>query len=236
VRSQQFKKHCIQLIFTMLFGFLFVGSIAEQVHADLTCSGVTSILGTEYVAECVEGGPPYRYVQTEIRCESGQVVKGPVQQWMNGGITMTPAYAESAVVSSASFTSSVVFGNSDQTHYIVVTNTFAKYGGVLDGNSLRSLSYGTLYADQLSDIGVIPKDIVDLDVDGDNSFVCDDCNDNNPAVNPSVLEVCGDGIDNNCDGLSDCADQSCAESPECNVSPEIDVDPEDFPRDRCAEK
>ncbi len=222
--------------FCVAFSVLFLLTFSSPVFADLTCSGVTSILGIEYVAECVEGGPPYRYVQTDIRCESGQVVKGPVQQWMNGGITMTPAYVESVVVSSASFSSGVVFGNSDQTHYIVVTNTFAKYGGVLDGNSLRSLSYGTLYVDRLSGIGVIPKDIVDLDADGDNSFVCDDCNDSNPAVNPGALEVCGDGLDNNCDGFSDCADQSCAESPECNVSPERDVDPEDFPRDRCTEK
>ena len=30
-----------------------------------------------------------------------------------------------------------------------------------------------------------------------------DCNDNNPAVNPSAQEVCGDGIDNNCNGQTD---------------------------------
>lgn len=31
----------------------------------------------------------------------------------------------------------------------------------------------------------------------------DDCNDEDPNVNPGVAEVCGDGIDNNCDGQVD---------------------------------
>jgi hypothetical protein len=30
-----------------------------------------------------------------------------------------------------------------------------------------------------------------------------DCNDQNVAVNPAAVEVCGDGIDNDCDGLAD---------------------------------
>ena len=31
----------------------------------------------------------------------------------------------------------------------------------------------------------------------------DDCDDTNPNINPSVMELCGDGIDNNCDGNSE---------------------------------
>jgi hypothetical protein len=30
-----------------------------------------------------------------------------------------------------------------------------------------------------------------------------DCNDSDPTTNPSVLEICGDGLDNNCNGLKD---------------------------------
>ncbi len=42
---------------------------------------------------------------------------------------------------------------------------------------------------------------LDNDADGYNQEV--DCNDNNPAINPSAVEVCGDGIDNNCNGETD---------------------------------
>src|SRR3989441_1010189 len=34
-------------------------------------------------------------------------------------------------------------------------------------------------------------------------------------------EVCGDGIDNDCDGLTDCADPDCAADPACAPPPEI---------------
>ncbi|MEJ2591910.1 MAG: putative metal-binding motif-containing protein, partial [Candidatus Thiodiazotropha sp.] len=50
------------------------------------------------------------------------------------------------------------------------------------------------------------------DVDGDGYSIeggsCGpiDCNDNDPAVSPGAVEVCGDRIDNNCNGSIDTAD------------------------------
>ena len=42
------------------------------------------------------------------------------------------------------------------------------------------------------------------DSDGDGYTACGgDCNDNDGSVNPSAVEVCGDGIDNNCNGTVD---------------------------------
>lgn len=60
-----------------------------------------------------------------------------------------------------------------------------------------------------------------LDGDGDGfvSARCggDDCDDNDRTVNPRAVELCGDGRDNNCDGLADCRDRVCARTPACGA-------------------
>ncbi len=51
---------------------------------------------------------------------------------------------------------------------------------------------------------------VETDKDGDGYFPCEhwqtllsDCNDNDISINPGAAEICGDSVDNNCDGTID---------------------------------
>jgi MYXO-CTERM domain-containing protein len=51
----------------------------------------------------------------------------------------------------------------------------------------------------------------DADGDGHLPWDCggDDCDDTNSAIHPGAPEDCGDGVDNDCDGAVDGADEAC---------------------------
>ncbi len=77
-----------------------------------------------------------------------------------------------------------------------------------------------------------------VDDDGDNLIDCNDpdctgdadadtfiaapcgldCNDNDPAINPSVAESCSNGVDDDCDGAADCNDVDC----QLNIDNDLD--------------
>jgi hypothetical protein len=61
--------------------------------------------------------------------------------------------------------------------------------------------------------GGIPLNERDNDADGVK--ICDvpsDCNDFNAGISPNASEICGDGVDNNCDGTIDEAGCACPDS------------------------
>jgi MYXO-CTERM domain-containing protein len=75
-----------------------------------------------------------------------------------------------------------------------------------------------------------------IDVDGDGWSLCDDCNDNVAIMNPGVQEICDDGIDNDCSGIDETADEdgdtygnAACGGDDCDdtdpaINPSVDVD------------
>ena len=67
--------------------------------------------------------------------------------------------------------------------------------------------------------GTVPCELIDNDADGTSS--CDDCDDTNPAVNPSASETCN-GIDDDCDTAIDEDDVCCPDADADDVCDPVD--------------
>jgi MYXO-CTERM domain-containing protein len=59
--------------------------------------------------------------------------------------------------------------------------------------------------------GTVPAD-EGIDIDGDGFLLCNDCEDENAAVNPDAFEICANLRDDDCDGFEDEADCSDEEN------------------------
>ena len=79
-----------------------------------------------------------------------------------------------------------------------------------------------------------------IDADGDGFSVCEDCVDSIPSINPDALEICDDGLDNDCDGgdtpgdadgdgidSEACGGVDCDDT-DASVHPGIDADADSF--------
>ncbi len=83
-----------------------------------------------------------------------------------------------------------------------------------------------------------------IDADGDGFSTClGDCADNEPLAHPMAIEDCGDGIDNDCDGVVDFVDldqdlYSACDGEDCDdnnwaINPAVDEDCEDEIDNNC---
>jgi len=74
------------------------------------------------------------------------------------------------------------------------------------------------------------------DADGDGWVTCGDCDDTNANINPDIPEICGDGIDQDCDGVdqtgdidgdgyidANCGGDDCDDN-DANINPSVDGD------------
>ena len=96
-----------------------------------------------------------------------------------------------------SASSSVILFWGDQLHDNVT--------GELDVGAGLQLLSGTV---QCTGRG-LPDTTAGLDLDGDGYPQSDDCDDSDASANPGLAEVCGDRIDNDCDGYVDDFDNDC---------------------------
>jgi len=204
--------------FTMRRGELYINPLADEILF------VIKDLSKPYS----EPGVPIEFGRVTILSEEGQK-ESTVSLILSYANTtdLTFAGGEESKKFSATSTPYKFFirnlgdvDTTDDNYLFVLDITEGSAGGVVSGD---------------------PGECVDNDGDSYNATAdCGlmDCDDSNSEVNPEAEEVCGDGIDNDCDELPDCDDPDCDGNAACPgstaCSDNIDNDGDnltDFPED-----
>ncbi len=99
------------------------------------------------------------------------------------------------------------------------TEQYSLAGSFIDDNMMEgslTVSLSPTDCDNPQNFSFVATRVLPDDFDQDGFTVEEgDCNDQDPAINPAMVEICGDGLDNNCDGV---VDEGCANecNPECS--------------------
>lgn len=78
----------------------------------------------------------------------------------------------------------------------------------INGRAPYTVTGVTVYERRITKLGTIE---ICRDSDNDGYTEAQDCNDNNPQINPGASEAC-DGLDNNCDGVVDTGCSACTDA------------------------
>lgn len=120
-------------------------------------------------------------------------------------------------------TSFVLFPNEIQEVSVTVNSS-----NISSGQYFGNLTINSNDPDESLEIIPITMNIycIDNDVDGYEAYndtwcpTGTDCDDFNDNININEVELCDDGIDNNCNNLVDCDETSCLSHPDCGGQPQ----------------
>src|SRR5688572_31218327 len=83
----------------------------------------------------------------------------------------------------------------DVCHYDVVKGTY-KIININLSAWAEHQTHGDVRLDDKDGDGYLPDNACGISIQGD-------CNDNNASINPGASEICGNNVDDNCNGMSD---------------------------------
>jgi hypothetical protein len=179
----------------------------NQSHKDSMLGDIVSYLRPIELMRCID---PYYRPSSKIN-SSKEFGMSPLEIVFNETNLTSEEIANSTLV--WDFGDGVTESGSNVTH--IFTNApgdpeiiYNVTLSVIQSNTVISIS------SQLIVLNASNVTCLDDDSDGFNftSRFCglNDCDDNNSDINPGVAENCGDGVDNNCNGLVDSGDSACS--------------------------
>jgi hypothetical protein len=145
----------------------------------------------------------------------------PAYQWKKNGVNITGATSATYTLTSPA--------NGDAITVVMTSNASCASTTTATSNAvaIAVTPNVTYYADADGD-GYGNAQVIQQNCQLPSGYVTDstDCDDNAFGVNPQVIEICDNGIDDNCSGAIDenCATSGCIDLSACNYNPSATLD------------